>query len=313
LVESSSRDFSPLKPEFIAERLTPPKGRVSAVLDTDAYNEIDDQFAIAYAVLSENVELEAVYAAPFHNQRSTGPEDGMEKSYEEILRVLERLKEVGARTPRTVLKGSRSYLPAAGTPVESDAAQDLVQRAHREGVLYVVAIGAITNVASALLMDPAIRERIVVVWLGGHPYYWHTAVEFNLRQDLFGSQLLFKSGVPLVHIPCKNVAEHLTTTVPELRQFLEGKNPLSDYLFKIAEEHIERLGSLSKKIWDVSTIAWLRNPQWVPSFLHTTPLLTSDYTWSYAPSASLVRLAYDLDRDSIFRDLFALLNFSQQS
>jgi len=61
------------------------------VLDTDTYNEIDDQFALVYALLSSNLRVEAVYAAPFHNARSTGPGDGMEKSYEEILRILDRL------------------------------------------------------------------------------------------------------------------------------------------------------------------------------------------------------------------------------
>ena len=62
------------------------------VLDTDTYNEIDDQFALVYALLCpEKLNVEAVYAAPFTNDRSTGPGDGMEKSYEEILRLLERL------------------------------------------------------------------------------------------------------------------------------------------------------------------------------------------------------------------------------
>ena len=49
------------------------------VLDTDTYNEIDDQYALAQVLLSpEDVTVEAVYAAPFHNARSTGPGDGME-------------------------------------------------------------------------------------------------------------------------------------------------------------------------------------------------------------------------------------------
>ena len=54
------------------------------VLDTDTYNEIDDQFALVYALLCpEKLNVEAVYAALFTNDRSTGPGDGMEKSYEE--------------------------------------------------------------------------------------------------------------------------------------------------------------------------------------------------------------------------------------
>ena len=102
--------FSPLKPEFIAERLTPPTGKVSAVLDTDTYNEIDDQFALAYAVLAEIIDLEAVYAAPFHNKRSSGPADGMEKSYQEIHRIQGRLQTMGVAVPERVCKGAQSFL-----------------------------------------------------------------------------------------------------------------------------------------------------------------------------------------------------------
>ena len=74
------------------ELLEPPRDHVRMVLDTDTYNEIDDQFALVYALLSpERMTCEAIYAAPFHNTRSSGPEDGMLRSYEEIGRVLERL------------------------------------------------------------------------------------------------------------------------------------------------------------------------------------------------------------------------------
>ena len=56
------------------ERLEIRSGRVDMVLDTDTYNEVDDQFALCYSLLSpERVNLQAVYAAPFHNNRSSGP------------------------------------------------------------------------------------------------------------------------------------------------------------------------------------------------------------------------------------------------
>jgi hypothetical protein len=86
--------------------LTCPTGKVDMVLDTDAYNEIDDQFAISYALKSpEKLNLVALYAAPFHNARSTGPLDGMQKSYEEILKLLRLAKE-----ERPVFMGSGEYL-----------------------------------------------------------------------------------------------------------------------------------------------------------------------------------------------------------
>ncbi len=71
-------------PPFL-ESLPRPGAKVRAVLDTDTdtYNEIDDQYALAYTSLSENIDLEAVYAAPFTNERSTSPADGVEKSFQE--------------------------------------------------------------------------------------------------------------------------------------------------------------------------------------------------------------------------------------
>ena len=64
--------------EEMLRKLTLPKGRLDMVLDSDTYNEVDDQFALAYSLLSpERLNVQAVYAAPFYNDRSTGPEDGM--------------------------------------------------------------------------------------------------------------------------------------------------------------------------------------------------------------------------------------------
>ena len=181
------------------------------VLDTDTYNEIDDQFALVHVLLSpERVRLEAIYAAPFHNSRSSGPGDGMRKSFEEIHRVLEVVGHVGP----PVLEGATEWLTHSKSVSASPATEDLIERAQSDegGPLYVVAIGAPTNIISALLLAPEIVEHVVVIWLGGNSLYWPTAREFNLEQDPKASQALFDCGVALVHVPCFNVADHLTTT-----------------------------------------------------------------------------------------------------
>jgi len=83
------------------EMLQPPSRRpVRMVLDTDTYNEIDDQFALVYALISPELDVQAVYAAPFHNSRSSGPGDGMKKSYEEILRILRKLDKPAGGSAR---------------------------------------------------------------------------------------------------------------------------------------------------------------------------------------------------------------------
>ena len=109
--------------------LAPRPGLLRAVLDTDTYNEIDDQFALVQAMLSpDRIALEAIYAAPFHNSRSTGPEDGMDKSYEEILRLLARM---GRSPDGFVFRGVQDYVGPAKEPRDGDAVNDLIARAGR--------------------------------------------------------------------------------------------------------------------------------------------------------------------------------------
>ena len=85
-------NFPRLKEDLHHQRLHPPTGKIRMVIDTDTYNEIDDQFAVVHALLSpDKLSVEAIYAAPFYNHRSTGAGDGMLKSYEEIIRLLDRL------------------------------------------------------------------------------------------------------------------------------------------------------------------------------------------------------------------------------
>ena len=84
--------------ESLLRRLTKPKGKIDVVLDTDTYNELDDQFALSYMMKnSDKLNVKALYAAPFLNDKSVSPKDGMEKSYDEILKLLTLLKRLRAR------------------------------------------------------------------------------------------------------------------------------------------------------------------------------------------------------------------------
>lgn len=294
------------------ERLALPQGKVNAVIDSDTYNEIDDQFAVAYALRSTaQIAVKAVYAAPFHNERSSSAGDGMEKSYQEILRILTRL---GTKAEGFAFRGSETFFKDAGKPVISAAARDLVSKALEpgHGPLYVITIGAPTNVSSAILMEPKIKERIVVVWLGGQPYDWPTAKEFNLQQDLHASRVLYDSGVPLVNIPTRNVSEHLRTTVAEVDRFLKGKSPIADYLrsefiayakWKSPDPAV----AWSKVIWDISAVAWLVNSRWIPTKVVPSPVLGDDMTYRTGTNRHPVRVATGVNRDGVFTDLFRKL------
>jgi len=290
----------------ILSRLKRPKGPINAVLDTDTYNEIDDQYALAYFLSSpEIINPQAVYAAPFSSHIAPTPADGMDQSYAEIQNIL----ELSGRKDVPSFKGSLMYLPDEKTPVDSPAARDLVARAHKaEGPLYVLAIGAITNVASAILMDPTIIEKIVVIFLGGHAHFWPPHGEFNMSQDVAAGRVVFGSGVPLVQLPCMGVVSHLSTTEPELRHHLKGASPLADYLYEYTCKVAVTEGgntAWSRVIWDISTIAWLLGEAFVSDAIIPAPIPSYDQGYIHDPNRHPMKVAYYVNRDAIFADLFA--------
>lgn len=296
--------FPTIPASQLVQRLEHPGHKIRLVLDTDAFNEIDDPFAIAYALKSaDNMTVEALYAAPFFNELSSGPADGMEKSYQEILNI----RRILGREDIPVYRGSTGYLPASDQPVESEAARNLIERAMASDPadpLYVVAIGAITNVASALLMEPRILERIVLVWLGGHGLHWSDTKEFNLFQDLHASRLVLDCGVPLILVPCLGVASHLQTSLSELRDFVKGQSEIGDYLFETYLSCSDDHFAYSRVIWDIAVIAWLNNPEWCPSTLVHSPRISEDFRWMHDPFRHMIRSVHFIRRDEVFRDLF---------
>jgi hypothetical protein len=48
-MEGIEMNSSKIAPEVLIQKLKWPVGKVRVVLDTDTYNEVDDQFALAYA------------------------------------------------------------------------------------------------------------------------------------------------------------------------------------------------------------------------------------------------------------------------
>jgi inosine-uridine nucleoside N-ribohydrolase len=200
--------------------------------------------------------------------------------------------------------------------VQSEAAElisDIAGIHTPEDPLYVVAIGAPTNVSSALVAHPEIADRLVVIWLGGHSFWWPDTAEFNFRQDVSATRVLFDSGVALVQIPCMGVASHLITTVPEVEHNVKGQGRIGEYLFDIYRDYQPAEPGISKVIWDIATIGYIRNPSWVQTISVHSPIVTENMTYSFDQRRHLYRYAYALDRDAIFGDFYDLLRRSEEA
>lgn len=371
--------FPKLSTEEYEWILRSPVGRVRCVIDTDTRNEIDDQFALAWALLSQDaLQIDAIYAAPYsfrnrldelrkadvirggtttathgdlqllnryvgqlnrlrekginidndslldpQNVTMVTPDVGMEKSYQEILLVCEK---IGIDFSDKVYRGSDRYLESYDTPVRSDAVDHLIataKTASPDEPLHVVAIGAPTNVASALLLAPEIIRNIVVSWTAGYP----TTVmgmfqeSFNMEQDMLSSQLLFDSGVPLVYLPGFHVGAQLSLSLPEMERWVKGKGEIGDYLYWLFMNNphypfqgIDDYFGRTWIIWDLINFAWLMNPNWVSSYMTDAPYLTDDRKWLRKDTPRHpMREGLDINRDAIYRDFFTKLDNATKS
>ena len=294
----------------LLKKLKRPEGKADVVLDTDAYAEIDDQFALSYLLsYKERLCVKAIYAAPFSNRFTQSIQEGMEKSYAEILNILSLTGDKELK--KSVFKGSTRHLPDERTPVISSAAENLCSLAMNytsENPLYVVAIGAITNIASAILMKPEIIEHIVIVWLGGHALHWPNSREYNMLQDVAAARIIFGCGVPLVMLPCQGVVSSFTISEVELLYWLKGKNALCDYLVQhTIDEVIYAKGKpWSRVIWDVTAVAWLTG-DFEDSIIIPSPIPEYDHHYGSDPTRHPICYVYNIKRDALVQDLFARL------
>ena len=207
-----------------------PMGRRRVIINTDAKNEADDQFAIVHALLSPSLDVRGLIAAHFGNSRS---ERSMEESREEIDLLLEL---TGLEQQVTVANGAPTGIPDEQTPRDSEGAQLIIAEsklASAKEPLFVAFLGPLTDMASAILLDPAILDReVVVIWIGGVGYGGvesYPGVEFNLRNDIAAANVVFDSGITVWQVP-SNVYSQVSVSYTELEEKIGGTSKLADYL-----------------------------------------------------------------------------------
>lgn len=203
----------------------PKEKKVRVILDTDAKNEVDDQFAIVQAVLSESFDLKGVIAAHFGVSKS---EHSMQDSYDEIEKVLSFMDKADSVA---VFHGAEKALESEEMPGESEGAKLIIEEAMKddERPLYVAFLGPLTDMASALLLNPEIAKRnIIVIWIGGGDWPaggW----EYNLNNDVCAANVVFKSQVQLWQVP-RNVYRMMPVSFAELRNRVYPYGKIGQYL-----------------------------------------------------------------------------------
>lgn len=275
--------------------------KVNIILDTDIYNECDDQFALSYLLKSQDkFNIEAITIAPYHHDNNISIEEGTDKSYNEIIKICSWLN---FDWTNKIFKGSTDYM-INDYNEENDAVNKIAEIANKNDKTYILAIGAITNVAVAIRKYPEIIDKIEVIWLGGNSFLNNHNKEFNFKQDVQAVKTVFESKVKLTIIPCKNVASNLRTSIYELEHFIKGKNELCDYLCqRFYNDGVHGIQE-RRVIWDISVIAYMINKEWFETEEVSCPDINNDTSYKLTENNHKITVVSYLNVDKIYRDLF---------
>lgn len=278
--------------------------KVNVILDTDIYNECDDQFAVAYLLKSQDkFNIEAITVAPYHHDNNISIEEGIDKSYDEIIKICNWLH---FDWTNRLFKGSTDYLENDYNE-ENGAVNKIIEIVNKNAKTYVLAIGTITNVALAIKKEPKIINKIEVIWLGGHSFLSKDNKEFNFKQDVQAVRNVFESKVKLTIIPCKNVASNLRTSIYELEHFLKGKSELCDYLCqRFYNDGVHGIQE-RRVIWDISVIAYMINKEWFDTEEVSCPNINNDTSYELTTKNHKITVVNYLNVDKIYKDLFEKL------
>ncbi len=279
--------------------------KINVILDTDTYNECDDQFALAYMIKSQDVfNIEAITIAPFsHNIKNVNSKDSQNLSYNEVLKIC---KWLNFDTSNKVFKGATDYLQN-GYDENNQAIDKIIKVALKNGKTYIMAIGAITNIALAIKKEPKITNKIEVIWLGGHSLLQNNNLEYNFKQDIEAVRTVFSSKVKLTIIPCKNVASNLKTSIYELNHYLKDKNELCNYLIKRFYDDGYHGKQERRVIWDIAVIAYMINKEWFTYEDISCPNINEDTSYEMITNNHKITMVNYIDVDKVYSDLFKKL------
>lgn len=303
----------------------PDNKKVRVIIDTDAYAEGDDQFAIVHALLTPKFDVVGIIAEHF------ACEGSMEKSYDEIKRILS-LMNLEKQIP--IFKGAPNALVDKYTAIISEGAQFIVEEALKDDdrPLFVLNIGAITNLASAYLYNPEIQDKLLAVWIGGGPYpIGH--MDFNSANDIHAVNVIMGSFIELWQIPltaytmmevsfhelyervkpCGDIGNYLVENLLRVSDIECASSfdalPFAKNCSKAAKTMIIRSGE-GWSLGDNPAVGVLITPQLKNSEIRSAQYLNIDGSYGeFVHENRTIRVHHSIDSRVILEDMFAKIKY----
>lgn len=278
--------------------------KIRVIIDTDAACEADDPFAIAQALMVKKFIIKGIFATHF------GSEGSMKRSYDEICTILNAMDKTAP-----VFEGEDGALRDVRNRELSPAAKFLIEEAMREDEhpLYVLCLGAITNVARAVIECPHIKHKMKIIWIGGHevgsdgPGFR----EFNSGNDIEAANFIIGCGGNLTLVP-SNVYGSVRISLAEIQRRICPLGKIGKHLFENMVHYNNQpwAGWTAGESWTLgdSPAVGIALDESIGKYKTVpAPIFNPDTTWRYAEGRPEIRVCTGADSRFILEDLIARL------
>jgi purine nucleosidase len=286
----------------------PEQKRIRLIINSDAKNEADDQFAITHAVLTPKFDVRGMIGAHFGDEKSAA---SMSDSCDEIEKIMDLMGMKG-RFP--ILRGAPRALGNAGEAVDSEGSDFIVREALRRDPrpLFCAFLGPLTDMASAVLRDPRIIGNVTVVWIGGGAWP-EGGEEYNLRNDVRAANVVLESGVELWQIP-RDVYSMMRVSLAELCVRVRPCSAIGKYLFDQMLEVNERYADTKEwpagESWvlgDSAAVGVLLDDQPYHCSTRSAPKIDGRMHYVHGTGHGKMRVYHTVDARFIVEDFYSKL------
>ena len=282
----------------------PDARKIRVILDTDTANEADDPFAIVHAVLSPKLIVKGIVAEHFCKP------DSMEKS----LSAISTLKSL-LHTDIPIYAGQKD----PSDPVVSAGVQAIISEAMRDDPhpLFLLCLGALTNIARAFREAPQIESRVTVVTIGGHPYTDKAPFrEFNFGNDPDAVNRVFASKAEIWQVPSSCYGA-VRAGIAEIQEKVAPCGALGAYLFRqLADFNASPAAYwVSGESWvfgDSASVVLTLDPSCGRMHSVNARRILPDTSYGEAIEGKTIRVCQSMDVRYLLEDFYAKLRIFAQ-
>lgn len=278
--------------------------RQRVIVNTDAKNEADDQYAIVQAVLTPTFELHGIIPAHFGTRKTA---TSLQASHDETVLLLRLMK---LEDEVLVADGATLAMPDEQTPQDSPGARLIIEEAMKDDPrpLHIAFYGPLTDMASALLLEPKIEERNVrVIWIGGG--HWpNGGREYNLSNDIPAANVVMKSKLELWQVP-RTVYRTMSVTYAELIEKVYPQGEIGKYLFEqlLAYDAKTRPAMEYRSLGDSPCIGLILDPECGQWTWRPAPTFDEQMHYVHTGQYRPIRVYDNINTRFIHEDLWAKL------